>query len=587
MPDGTDGSRGPAPPREVVVVDRAAGAAESTLRRSLPAILARVYAARGVASPEELELSLDGLLPPEELTGADSAAHVLADAVRRTRHVKVVGDFDADGATATALAVRALTAFGATRVSFLVPNRFEFGYGLTPEIVELASNDAPDVLLTVDTGVSSIEGVRLAKTLGLDVVITDHHLPGRELPAADAIANPNLPGSRFASKSLAGVGVVFYVMSLVRRKLHEAGWFSASRPAPNLSQFLDLVALGTVADVVPLDRNNRILVQQGLRRIRAGRSTAGIRALCEVAKRPAARLRAQDLAFSLGPRLNAAGRLDDMTIGIRCLLADDLAAARSLATALQELNEARRAIELRMTGEAELLVSAMPQNAGDRLGLCVYDPGWHSGVVGIVAGRLRERHHRPAVAFADAGAVAPEELRGSARSVPGVHIRDVFDALAARYPGLLVKFGGHAMAAGVSIRRVHFARFASAFADEVARWITADDVRGVILSDGVLPVAELVLETAQLLGDGGPWGQGFPEPVFHGEFDVVLQRLVGERHTRFVLKIADKLVDAIAFDQQPMDGVSRVRVVYQIASNDYHDIPTLQLVVKHVMPLQS
>jgi len=552
----------------------------------VPPILARIYSARGVAGARDLDLSLAGLLQPETLTGAEQAASIIARAVVDARHIKIVGDFDADGATATVVAMKSLRAFGATRVSFLVPNRFEFGYGPTPEIVELARRDAPDLLVTVDNGVSSVDGVRTARAHGMAVVITDHHLPGRELPDADAIANPNLEHSTFPSKALAGVGVVFYVMGLVRRMLRDEGWFSPVREEPNLSSLLDLVALGTVADVVPLDRNNRILVQQGLRRIRAGKGCAGIRALCEVAGRPAAKLSAQDLAFALGPRLNAAGRLDDMSIGIRCLLADDLTEARTLATALQELNEARRTIERRMTDEAELRLSEIPVVATKQLGLCLYDPTWHSGVVGIVAGRLRERHHRPAIAFADAGNAAPDEIRGSARSVPGLHIRDALDAIAARYPGLVTKFGGHAMAAGVSIRRVHFDRFASAFAAEVARWITEDDVRGVIYTDGALTPAELALETAQLLADTGPWGQGFPEPLFHGDFDLVTQRQVGERHTRMVLRAGDRLVDAIAFNAEPPDA-KRIRVVYSLGLNDYRDIETLQLVVRHMIALGS
>lgn len=572
---------------DLLIYERPRAAPLESLGATMHPLLARIYAARGVNEARELDLSLSALHPPEALTGAEAAARILVDAIVEGRHIKIVGDFDADGATATAVAIRALRAFGATRTSFLVPNRFEFGYGLTPEIVELARMDAPDLLVTVDNGVSSIDGVRAAKVHGIGVVITDHHLPGRELPPADAIANPNLVGSTFPSKALAGVGVAFYVMSVVRRLLRERGWFTGSRPEPNLSSLLDLVALGTVADVVALDRNNRILVQQGLRRIRAGKGCCGIRALCEVAGRSAQKLTAQDLAFALGPRLNAAGRLDDMSIGIRCLLADDLKEARSLATALHELNEARRAIERRMTDEAELALSEVKDVGAKKLGLCLYDPTWHAGVVGIVAGRLRERHHRPAIAFADGGNSAQDEIRGSARSVPGVHIRDALDAIAARFPGLVTKFGGHAMAAGVSIRRVHFERFASAFAAEVARWITEDDVRGAIFTDGELGPGELELDTAHLLAATGPWGQGFPEPVFHGDFDVVTQRLVGERHTRMVLRAGDRLVDAIAFNHEPLAQASRVRVVYELALNDYRDVETLQLVVRHLVPLQS
>ena len=577
----------PDPSSVLEIVERPRAATANDLGLMLHPVLARIYAARGVREARELDLSLSGLLPAEALTGVDSAARLLVDAIVGARHIKIVGDFDADGATATAVAIKALRTFGATRVSFLVPNRFEFGYGLTPEIVELARRDRPDLLMTVDNGVSSIDGVRVAKSHGIDVVITDHHLPGRELPAADAIVNPNLDDSTFPSKALAGVGVAFYVMSAVRRVLRERGWFSSARPEPSLAPLLDLVALGTVADVVALDHNNRILVQQGLRRIRGGRACCGIRAMCEVSARPAGKLTARDLAFALAPRLNAAGRLDDMSIGIRCLLADDLTEARSLAMALHELNEARRTIEKRMTDEAELALAEVDDVGAQRLGLCLYDPTWHSGVVGIVAGRLRERHHRPAIAFADAGNVAPDEIRGSARSIPGVHIRDALDAIAARYPGLVTKFGGHAMAAGVSIRRVHYERFAAAFAAEIARWITPDDVRGTIYTDGELDSRYLELDIAQLLADTGPWGQAFPEPVFHGDFDLVTQRLVGERHTRMVLRAGDRLVDAIAFNQEPLDRASRVRVVYELECNDYRDVSTLQLVVRHVVALQS
>jgi len=564
------------------IVERPRSANEPDLSKSVSARMARIYGARGIESIEQLDLSLGRMLLPATLAGAAAAAELLADAVVDGRHIRFVGDLDADGATSSALGVSALRAMGARRVDFIVPNRFEFGYGLTPEIVAIAMQDRPDVLVTVDNGISSVDGVRAARAAGATVIITDHHLPGSELPAADAIVNPNLPGSTFGSRNLAGVGVIFYVLTLVRGVLRERGWFGrAGVTEPNLAEYLDLVALGTVADVVPLDQNNRILVQQGLRRIHAGKTRPGIRALCEAAGRRLSTLSAQDLAFGVGPRINAAGRLDDMTIGIRCLLADSLAEARSMATALEELNETRRAIQQRMTQEAELEVANI--DAGDQaLGLCVYRESWHQGVVGIVAGRLKDRFHRPAIAFADAGATAPDELKGSARSIQGVHIRDALDAIATRYPGLIQRFGGHAMAAGLSIRRVHLARFGDAFNKEVARWVSVEEVDGVVLSDGELSAAELELPLAEEVARGGPWGQGFPEPLFHGEFDVIHQRIVGERHLKLTLRKDARVVDAIAFNQPLFQRGARARVVYRLAANEYRDNTTLQLVVEHI-----
>jgi single-stranded-DNA-specific exonuclease len=585
MPDERATASAGAPRR---IVERPRGPNESALARDLSPRMARIYATRGVAATNDLDLGLNALLSPDPLKGATDAAGLLADAIVAGRSVLFVGDFDADGATSSALGVAALRAMGCARVDFIVPNRFEFGYGLTPEIVALALRGQPDVLVTVDNGISSIDGVRAARAAGVTVIITDHHLPGRDLPGADAIVNPNLPDCTFASRNLAGVGVIFYVLSLVRARLRERDWFATRGiDAPNMADFLDLVALGTVADVVPLDRNNRILVQQGLRRIRAGRARPGIRALCEASGRPTSTLTAADIGFALGPRLNAAGRLDDMSIGIRCLLADTLAEARSLATALEELNETRRVIQEQMTREAELAVVGIDVGPTARLGLCVYREGWHQGVVGIVAGRLKDRYSRPTIAFADAGATAPDELRGSARSIAGVHIRDALDAIATRYPGLIQRFGGHAMAAGLSIRRIHFERFADAFATEIARWVTPDEIAGVVLSDGQLAPEELELQLADEIAGGGPWGQGFPEPLFHGEFDVITQRVVGERHLKLVLRAGARLIDAIAFNQAPLADATRVRIAYRLSRNDYREYATLQLVVEHVEPQRS
>lgn len=565
------------------IVERPALGGEAALSKSLSPRMARIYSARGIESADELDLTLESLLRPGALDGASEAAYLLADAVTAGKHIRFVGDFDADGATSSVVGVAALRAMGCARVSFIVPNRFEFGYGLTPEIVAIAMIDKPDVLVTVDNGISSIEGVRAARAAGAAVVITDHHLPGRELPDADVIVNPNLPGCGFGSRHLAGVGVIFYVLTLLRAELRLRGWFaSIGIEAPNMADYLDLVSLGTVADVVPLDRNNRILVQQGLRRIQAGKARPGIRALCEASGRAMATLSAADLGFGLGPRLNAAGRLDDMSIGIRCLLADNIIEARSLATALEELNESRKAIQQQMTQEAELSVAAISFAGETQLGLCVYGEGWHQGVVGIVAGRLKDRFSRPVIAFADAGATAPEELRGSARSIPGVHIRDALDAIATRYPGLIQRFGGHAMAAGLSIRRIHLQRFSDAFATEVGRWVSSEEISGIILSDGELAASELDLALADEIARGGPWGQGFPEPLFHGDFDIVNQRVVGERHLKLSLRKDRRVVDAIAFNQAPLRDTARAQIAYRLSRNDFRDRVTLQLVVEHI-----
>lgn len=568
----------------IVARSPAASDAAADFGPDLPPLLQRIYRVRGVTSADQLDRSLTALLPPRDLNGIDGAAQRLARAVTSGEHILIVGDFDADGATSVALAVSLLQAMGASRVSFLVPNRFEFGYGLSPEIVALAAERRPDLLVTVDNGIASVDGVAAANQAGIDVIVTDHHLPGRELPAACALVNPNLPDCGFSSKSLAGVGVIYYVLSAVRARLREDGWF-AGRAEPNLGDWLDLVALGTVADVVPLDRNNRILVHQGLMRIRAGRCRPGIRALAEVAQRPLASLSAQDLGFALGPRLNAAGRLDDMTLGIRCLLAPDAAEGRTLARAMDELNRARRELEREMVRDAELIVAAHDVAAQDRYGVCVYEPGWHQGVIGIVAGRLREKIHRPVIAFADAGGANPDELKGSARSLPALHVRDVLDAVATRYPGLLMRFGGHAMAAGLSIKRVHYERFARAFDAEVRRRLPASALTPTLETDGELESADLCLDTARLLAHCGPWGQGFPEPLFHGRFDLVSQRVVGEQHLKLVLRCGRRLVDAIAFRQSPLPSAERLMVAYRLAENDYGAAPTVQLVVEYLAPV--
>ncbi len=569
---------------EPVFVEREPQASEVDFGDSVPALLQRVYAARGVTDAGVLDRSLSRLLPPSGLADAGKAARRIVRAIAAQETILFVGDFDADGATSVALGVSLLRRFGAADVQFLVPNRFEFGYGLSPEIVDLAATYDPALLITVDNGVSSVTGVAAANARGMDVIITDHHLAGLELPDAYAIVNPNLAGSEFPSRNLAGVGVIYYLLGLVRAELRREGWFE-NRSEPNLADWLDLVALGTVADVVPLDRNNRILVHQGLLRMRAGRCRPGIQALVEVAGRDLSRLSAQDLGYAVGPRLNAAGRLDDMSVGIRCLMAEDLAAARERATALDELNRARRELELEMVRDAELLVSQQHLDVQDQFGVCVYEPGWHQGIVGIVAGRLREKIDRPVIAFADAGDLAPDELKGSARSLPALHIRDTLDAIAARHPGMLKKFGGHAMAAGLSLKRVHYERFARAFDAEVRRQLPDHAFERVVETDGSLCETELSLDTARLLADAGPWGQGFPEPLFYDEFQLVSQRVVGEHHLKLVVKQGQRVLDAIAFRQRPVEGATRVRLAYRLSENTWNDRTTLQLVVEHLTAL--
>ena len=552
----------------------------------LPAFLRDALAARGVRTAADLDLTLADLHPPTNLPGIDAAAERLARAVVDGDGILIAGDFDADGATASALCVSVLRAFGvpADRVGFLVPNRFEFGYGLTPAFVEVALKGKPDVIVTVDNGTASIDGVALAQSQGVDVVVTDHHLPGDTLPEACAVVNPNLDGSTFASPNLAGVGVAYYVLGAVRSKLRRAGHFERSGIAePRLADWLDLVAIGTVADVVPLDRNNRILVHQGLRRIRAGKTRPGVAALIQASRRAGARLTASDLGFAIAPRLNAAGRLRDMAIGIRCLLAGDAAEARRHAWALSELNDERREIEAAMNEDARLAVET--GDAGDGVAICVYEPGWHQGVVGIVAGRLRERYHKPAIAFADAGPGAPLVLKGSARSISGLHIRDVLADCAARHPGLIDGFGGHAMAAGLSIRRAALPRFRAAFDDAVAQRVTPRDLAGIVVVDGELGGGDLILDNARLIAAHGPWGKDFEEPRFHGEFEVVAQRVVGERHLKLVLKRDDRIADAIAFNREPITA-KRVRAVYRLAVNDYGETDTLQLGIEDLAPLR-
>ena len=550
-------------------------------------VLERVYRARGLRRAAELDHSLERLLPVGSLEGVEAAARLLA--AHRARRVLVVGDFDADGATSTALVLRALRALGFAHADFLVPNRFEYGYGLSPEIVALAAERAPTLIVTVDNGISSHAGVAAARARGIDVLVTDHHLPGASLPEANAIVNPNLPGSGFASGALAGVGVAFYVCAALQRLLRAEG--SCPEGAPPVATLLDLVALGTVADVVPLDANNRVLVAQGLARIRAGRCVPGIAALLEIAGRSREGLVASDLGFAVAPRLNAAGRISDMGIGIRCLLADDADSARELARQLDVLNAERRGIEAQMQQQA--LAAVRPLLAGNaalaRSGVCLYDEQWHQGVIGLVAGRMKEKLRRPVVAFAPAD---ERSLRGSARSIAGVHVRDVLDAVAAQHPGLLDRFGGHAMAAGLTLARSELDRFARAFDAEVARVLAAGAVGDAVETDGELDDADIALPLAEALRAGGPWGSGFPEPLFDGVFELRgAPRVLAGRHLKFQVAAREGRggFEAIAFNSVDPEEPAplprgRVRLVYRLGTNEYQGERRLQLVVEHLLP---
>lgn len=560
----------------------------------LPPVLQRVFSARQVKSAHDIDYKISNLMPPSGMKGLDEAVALLSQAVRNQSKVLIVGDFDADGATSSALAVAALKAMGLTDVDYLVPNRFDYGYGLTPEIVAVAKEFAPDIIVTVDNGISSVAGVAKARDLGIPVIVTDHHLPGRELPDAAAMVNPNQPGCEFGTKNLAGVGVIFYVLVALRSNLRELQWFEQQgMPLPNMGDYLDLVALGTVADLVPLDTNNRILVYQGLNRIRSGRARPGISALLEVAGRQAGRLTAADLGFILGPRLNAAGRLDDMSLGIRCLLTDDPLMATELAGSLNDLNQDRRAIEASMQREAmsELAKLDFDSTGAAPWGVSLYQPQWHQGVVGIIASRIKERFHRPVIAFADAD--EGSQIKGSARSIPGLHIRDTLDIVATGNPGLITKFGGHAMAAGLSIQRQDYPAFAEQFDQAVRQQLSIDQLEEVILTDGALQPAELNLELAEAIRNAGPWGQTFPEPLFDDEFVLISQRIVGAKHLKLVVAPRSNhnfTLDAIAFgvdlDAWPNEQISLVHLVYQLEVNDYRGQRSVQLLVRHLWAIE-
>ncbi len=551
-------------------------------------VMERIYIARGIKQMEELDTRLHSLLPFDSLLGIEQACIRLEEALRGQQRILIIGDFDADGATSSALAVSALRMMGGINIEFLVPNRFEFGYGLTPPIVEVANRWHPDLIITVDNGMSSIEGVNRANELGIDVVITDHHLPAESLPNATAVVNPNQIGDSFKSKSIAGVGVIFYVMLALRRRLSNSGWFvSKGVPEPNMAYFLDLVALGTIADVVGLDQNNRILVKQGIARIRQGLCRPGIQALIEIAGKNAAFIKESDLGFSIAPRLNAAGRLDDMSLGINCLLSDNLEKARLFAKQLDDLNIERRKIEMEMKEQAmhdidKLALRVDSTDSPLPMALCLFDPSWHQGVIGILAGRLKEKYHRPVVAFAKAN---DNELKGSLRSISGLNIRDVLAAVDRDHPGLIIKFGGHAMAAGLSLHLESFSAFRDAFIHEVSQNIDASLCEGEILSDGPLHADELQLSLANLIQESGPWGQQFPEPLFDNYFEILDQRIVGQHHLKLTLAHVDggECVDAIAFQVDlktwPNHRARYMHAAYRLGVNTYNGRTKLQLMI--------
>ncbi|EBV0850664.1 single-stranded-DNA-specific exonuclease RecJ [Salmonella enterica subsp. enterica serovar Fulica] len=560
------------------------------LPADLPPLLRRLYASRGVRSARELERSVKGMLPWQQLSGIDNAVEILYNAFREGTRIIVVGDFDADGATSTALSVLGMRALGCDNISYLVPNRFEDGYGLSPEVVDQAKARGAQLIVTVDNGISSHAGVAHAKTLGIPVIVTDHHLPGDTLPDAEAIINPNLRDCEFPSKSLAGVGVAFYLMLALRTFLRDKGWFDERNIAPpNLAELLDLVALGTVADVVPLDANNRILTWQGLSRIRAGKCRPGIKALLEISNRDPQQLAASDLGFALGPRLNAAGRLDDMSVGVALLLCDNLGEARVLASELDALNQTRKEIEQGMQAEALILCEKL-ERSSETLpgGLAMYHPEWHQGVVGILASRIKERFHRPVIAFAPAG---DGTLKGSGRSIQGLHMRDALERLDTLYPDLMIKFGGHAMAAGLSLEEHKFEQFQQRFGELVTEWLDPALLQGEVISDGPLSAAEMSMEVAQLLRDAGPWGQMFPEPLFDGRFRLLQQRLVGERHLKVMVEPVGggPLLDGIAFNIDttcwPDNGVREVELAYKLDINEFRGNRSLQIIIDDIWPL--
>ncbi|MEE1673414.1 single-stranded-DNA-specific exonuclease RecJ [Agarivorans aestuarii] len=555
-----------------------------------PELIKQVYVRRGVKTAADVERRAQALLPFQGLQGMDDAVNLLISNLQQRKKILIVGDFDADGATSTALLMAGLPQFGFRAVDFLVPNRFEYGYGLSPEIVELAAAKGAELIITVDNGISSINGVDKAQSLGIPVLITDHHLPGEQLPKAAAIVNPNLSACAFPSKNLAGVGVAFYLLMALRSKMREQDLFAQQGLVePNIASLLDLVALGTVADVVPLDSNNRILVHQGLQRIRAGACRPGIQALIEVSGRNKANMVASDLGFSIGPRLNAVGRLDDMSLGIHCLLSDDIHHACQLASEMDSLNSERKDIEASMQQEAQQSVSKLSLDSQSLpKALCLYQADWHQGVVGLVASRIKEKYYRPVFAFADGD---NGEVKGSGRSVAGVHLRDLLERIDTQNPGLISKFGGHAMAAGLSLSQARFAEFQLCLEKTAKDFIDEECLTHTLLSDGELAPEQLVLGFAESLREAGPWGQGFPEPLFDGEFELCAQRVVGEKHLKMSVKLPGMTqeIDAIAFNVDrsiwPNASLKQVQLVYKLDVNEFRGRRSVQLMVEHLAPL--
>jgi single-stranded-DNA-specific exonuclease len=550
---------------------------------SLHPLLQRIYAARGVFSPDQAEHRLNRLLSPQQLGGIERAVSLLASAIHDDASIVIAGDYDCDGATGAAVAIRGLRLLGAKRVDYVVPNRFVHGYGLTPELVASLPSHA-QLVVTVDNGVASVAGVAAAKARGMKVIVTDHHLPGEQLPAADAIVNPNLHDDGFPSKALAGVGVMFYVLLALRAHMREHGRFGPNAE-PDLSSLLDLVALGTVADLVPLDFNNRILVEAGMKRLRSRRGCAGIIALVEASQRVVSTACTSDLGYAVGPRLNAAGRLEDMRLGVECLLTDDPVQARRYADRLSSINQERRDLQAAMVAEAEVMVANASHVDAQTVGVTLFEPSWHAGVVGLVASKLKERLHRPVIAFAPAGEDNPDHLRGSARSIPGFHIRDALAAVDARHPGLIERFGGHAMAAGLSLRATDYPRFAEAF-DAVAReWLNEEQLQAVLYTDGEMPAGMFTLDMARLLRFAGPWGQAFPEPIFENRFECFSWKPMGERHLRLSLRDPrdDGLYDAVMFNAY--DGTpppAMLRAAYELTINDWQGRESPRLLLRHM-----
>ena len=568
-------------------IKRVSGDISDSLRQSdLHPIIQKILSHRKISSLEEIDYSLSKLTGFNQLKGIEPAVALIVSAIQNKQKILIVGDFDADGATSTAVCMRALKMLGHLDVSFLVPNRFDYGYGLSPEIVAVACQNKPDLLITVDNGISSIQGVLAARDAGITVLVTDHHLAGAELPNANAIVNPNQPGCHFPSKNLAGVGVIFYVMLALRAGLRDAGYFNENRAEPNMGQLLDLVALGTVADVVPLDGNNRILVAQGLKRMLAGKACVGIQAILKIAGRDINRIVSSDLGFSIGPRLNAAGRLEDMSLGIECLITDDANQAMAIAEQLDQLNKNRREIEQKMQQEAMKSLKHLEESMSQTelpYGMCLYNADWHQGVIGILASRIKEKFNRPVIVFANDNETV---IKGSARSIKGLHIRDVLETISSRHPGMIIKFGGHAMAAGLSLNKSEFKLFEKSFNDVVKQQLDDDALQGVIESDGDLQGDDFGLPLAEAIRDAGPWGQGFIEPTFDGEFEVIDWRVVGEKHLKMELQSADaeQPISAIAFNapaslMQESDGY--IRAAYRLDVNEFRNKKTAQLIVEY------